>query len=195
MPEGGNNSLVILIHSFVAVLIILTSFIVPIMAQPVSERSDAIDASSANATGRITVTVISACNGTGIAGATVTLTQNGLGRATGVTDSSGALSFADLSPGVYAVNTSKTRYWDDATAVTVSAGETAYATVMLWLKGDLNENCLQADAGDLAKMKDGSTSRAVIADWRYDLNDNGLNADAGDLAMMKCASVGIIELL
>ena len=70
----------------------------------------------------------------------------------------------------------------------------ATADMLLWLKGDLNDNCLQADAGDLAKMKDASVGK-IDADWRFDLNYNDLNADAGDLAKMKDASVGKIELL
>jgi hypothetical protein len=66
----------------------------------------------------------------------------------------------------------------------------------LWMKGDLNTNCLPADAGGLAKMKDASTCcPPFVLDWRYDLNTNGFFADAGDYAKMKDASVGRIELL
>jgi len=79
-------------------------------------------------------------------------------------------------------------------SVTVNAGETVTANCALWRKGDLNNNGISADAGDLAMMKDASVGK-LTADWKYDLNTNGLFADAGDQAMMKDASVGKIELL
>ncbi len=145
-------------------------------------------------TGTVAGTITKACDDTGLEGVTVNLTQGSTVIASTTTDSTGNFTFSDVDPGDYSVNASKERYWENATAVTVTGGATATADMLLWLKGDLNDNCLQADAGDLAKMKDASVGK-IDADWRFDLNDNGLNADAGDLAKMKDASVGKIELL
>ena len=61
------------------------------------------------------------------------------------------------------------------------------------LKGDLNNNMVSADAGDLVLMKFASIGQ-IQADSRYDLNNNGIFADAGDLILMKRASIGEIKL-
>ena len=60
-------------------------------------------------------------------------------------------------------------------------------------KGDLNNNGVSADAGDLVLMKRASTGE-IQADPGYDLNGNGQDADAGDLVLMKRASTGEIIL-
>jgi len=60
-------------------------------------------------------------------------------------------------------------------------------------KGDLNNNGISADAGDLVLMKRASIAE-ILADSRYDLNNNGQLADAGDLVIMKRASIGEINL-
>jgi parallel beta-helix repeat protein len=139
-------------------------------------------------------TLTYACNGTGIAGVAVNLTQQGGLLASTTTDTSGQYSFANVSSGAYVVNVSKWRCFENSSTVTVYAGETAVVNLTLWLKGDLNNNCIQADAGDLAKLKDASVGK-IGADWRYDLNSNTIYADAGDLAKLKDASVGKIELV
>ncbi len=144
--------------------------------------------------GAVSGTITYACNGTGIAGVTVNLTQNEGVIATALTDGNGTYTFAGVNPDEYIVSASKQRLWANETAVTVTVGATETADMALWLKGDLNNNGLQADAGDLAMMK-AATVGQITADWRYDLNENGIFADAGDLAMMKAASVGEIELL
>lgn len=144
--------------------------------------------------GTVTGTLTYACNGTGIAGVTVNLTQNGSVIGATTTNGSGGYTFADRSPGEYALNASKLRFWPNSTQVTIIAGTTVTADMALLLKGDLNNNCLQADAGDLAKMKDAAVGK-IISDAFYDLNENGLYADAGDVAKMKDATVGKIELL
>ncbi|MBE0516137.1 MAG: carboxypeptidase regulatory-like domain-containing protein [Methanophagales archaeon] len=139
--------------------------------------------------GRITYT----CNTTGIAGVSVNLTNlTGVVKTT-TTNATGYYNFTGVSPGSYSVNASKPRFWGNSTAVTVTDGATTTANMMLWLKGDLNNNGLAADAGDLAKIKDASVGK-ISPDWKYDLNDNGIFADAGDLAKMKDASVGKIFL-
>jgi hypothetical protein len=61
------------------------------------------------------------------------------------------------------------------------------------LRGDLNNNGVSADAGDLVLMKRASIGE-IIADSRYDLNNNERFADAGDLVLMKRASIGEIIL-
>ena len=145
-------------------------------------------------TGTVSGTLTYACNGSVISDATVNLTQNGGIIASTTTNGAGTYSFSDVNPGDYYVNASKTRLWENSTAVTVTGGGTATANMVMWLKGDLNNNCNQADAGDLAKMKDASVGK-IQADKLFDLNGNGNNADAGDLAKMKDASVGKIQLL
>lgn len=64
---------------------------------------------------------------------------------------------------------------------------------LIYLKGDLNDNGIPADAGDLVLMKRASIGE-IISDFRYDLNENGIPADAGDLVLMKRASIGEISL-
>lgn len=142
------------------------------------------------ATGKLTY----ACNGTVIEGVSVNLTQNGGVVVATTTNGSGVYAFTDRSPGEYTVNASKLRFWPNFTQVTITAGATATADLVLWLKGDLNNNCIQADAGDLAKMKDAAVGK-ISSDAFYDLNENGLYVDAGDVAKMKDASVGKIQLL
>ncbi len=144
--------------------------------------------------GAVSGTITYACNGTGIAGVTVNLTQNESVIATALTDGNGNYTFAGVNPDEYIVSASKQRLWANETAVTVTVGATETADMALWLKGDLNNNCLQADAGDMAKMKDAAVGK-IGADARYDLNNNALFVDAGDVAKMKDASVGIIEIL
>ncbi len=144
--------------------------------------------------GTVTGKLTYACNGTAITAVSVNLTQNGSVVLATTTNGSGVYTFADRSPGQYAVNASKLRFWPNSTQVTVTAGATVTADMVLWLKGDLNGNCIQADAGDLAKMKDAAVGK-ITSDALFDLNGNGLYADAGDVAKMKDATVGKIELL
>ena len=142
--------------------------------------------------------ITSTNDGTGVSGVTVNLTLNSTGTvvaSTTTTDSSGDYTFTNVTPGDYILTASKIRFWsDNSTSVTVTAGASTITNRALWLKGDLNNNGISADAGDLAMMKDASVGK-LTADWKYDLNTNGMFADAGDQAMMKDASVGKIELL
>jgi hypothetical protein len=139
--------------------------------------------------GKITYT----CNETGIAGVSVNLTNlTGVVKTT-TTNATGYYDFTGVSPGSYSVNASKPRFWGNSTSVTVTAGVTTTANMLLWLKGDLNNNGMSADAGDLTLMKRASVGE-ISGDWKYDLNKNGMIADAGDLTLMKRASVGEIVL-
>ncbi len=76
-----------------------------------------------------------------------------------ITNETGYYNFTNVSPGSYFVNASKLRFWDNSTEVTVIAGETATADMMLWLKGDLNGDCKSVDTGDLVLM-----NRASVED-------------------------------
>ncbi len=82
---------------------------------------------------------------------------------------------------------------DVVTVMTANGGQATATVVALWLKGDLNNNGVPADAGDLVLMKRASIGE-IPADSRYDLNNNGVPADAGDLVLMKRASIGEINL-
>jgi hypothetical protein len=139
--------------------------------------------------GRITY----ACNGTGIAGVIVNLTNESIVNTT-VTNETGYYNFTEIIPDSYFVNASKSRFWDNSTEVIVIAGETTTADMTLWLKGDLNNNCESADAGDVVLMLRASVGD-ISGDMRYDLNENDIIADAGDVVLMLRASVGDIELL
>jgi len=140
--------------------------------------------------GRITY----ACNGTGIAGVVVNLTREGTVINTTVTNDTGYYNFTDIIPGNYTVNASKPGFYDNSTEVTVIAGETATADMMLWLKGDLNNDGSIADAGDVVLMLRASVGD-IPGDMRYDLNGNSIIADAGDVVLILRASVRDIELL
>ena len=94
-------------------------------------------------------------------------------------DSNGNYIITDVAPGDYTLTVSKIRFWSNSSSVTVTSGETVTAHFALWLKGDLNNNGLAADAGDQAMMTDASVGK-ITPDWRYDLNTNGDLADAGD---------------
>jgi|GEM_PF-2407393 len=116
--------------------------------------------------GSVTGAITRICNGTGIAGATVNLTQTGSLVDSVETQADGTYAFNQVTPGSYAVNASKLRFWENSTAVTAIANEAATVNMVLWMKGDLNNNCLQADAGDLAMMKAASVGQ-LTPDWRY----------------------------
>jgi len=140
--------------------------------------------------GRITY----ACNGTGIAGVVVNLTREDTVINTTVTNDTGYYNFTDIIPGNYTVNASKPGFYDNSTEVTVIAGETATADMMLWLKGDLNNDGSIADAGDVVLILRASVGD-IPGDMRYDLNGNSIIADAGDVVLILRASVRDIELL
>ena len=140
--------------------------------------------------GRITY----ACNGTGIADVNVNLTKGSTVN-TIVTNETGYYNFTNVVPGSYLVNASKLRFCDNSTEVTVFAGATTTADMMLWLKGDLNnEGGIIPDAGDVELMLRASVGD-ISGDMRYDLNGNGEIADVGDVVLMLRASIKDIELL
>ena len=163
------------------------------------EASNAILVVEEKVTGSIIGKITYTFNETGIAGVIVNLTKEGTVEDTTVTNETGYYNFTEVIPGDYYINASKpkvegvTGFWDNSTDVTVSAGATTPANMMLWLKGDLNNNGLSADAGDLVLMKRASVGE-ITGDWKYDLNENDIIADAGDLVLMKRASVGEIVL-
>jgi len=132
------------------------------------------------------------CNETGIAGVSINLT-NADSVQTTLTNETGYYSFTDVSPDDYVVSATKPRFWDNATDVTVIAGEVTAADMVLCLKGDLNDDGYVADAGDVMLMLQAS-ARDITGDYRYDLNGNGVIADAGDVVLILRASVGDIIL-
>jgi hypothetical protein len=138
--------------------------------------------------GSIVGTVTYACNGTAIAGAAVKLTQGGAEIDSTTTDAGGDYAFTVVSPGDYYVNASKSGFWEKSTAVTVAGGEMEIADMMLWLKGDLNNDGDVADAVDVNMMIQASVGD-YTGDWKFDLNNDGDVADAVDVNMMIQASV------
>ena len=136
-------------------------------------------------------------NGTGILGVNVSVYYGVEGIEVGntTTNETGYYTFTNVPVGDCHIKASKLTFWDNSTDVVVIADEIAEAeTMMLWLKGDLNNNVISADAGDLVLMKRASVGE-ITGDWKYDLNENDMIADAGDLVLMKRASVGEIVLI
>lgn len=102
-------------------------------------------------TGSISGKITYTCNSTGIADATVDLTQGGSIIDTTTTDGNGDYSFPDVTVGDYDVNASKAGFWDNSSGTTVNSSEMSTVDMMLWLKGDLNNNG-RVDGGDAAKI-------------------------------------------
>lgn len=144
--------------------------------------------------GSIAGQITCACNGTGIAGVMVNVSLNGTVVNSTVTNGTGHYHFAGLDPDEYTITVRKPRFYTNATDVTVIAGEETTGDLTLWLKGDLNNDCTQADAGDVVLMLQASVGD-ITGDFRYDLNENELLADAGDVVLILRASVGDLELL
>jgi parallel beta-helix repeat protein len=137
--------------------------------------------------GKVTYT----CNTTGIAGATVNLTQGGSVINSTITDSNGSYTFTDVPFGVYSVNASKLRFWDNATEVTVTAGAPIEADMMLWLKGDVyNDGVL--DIYDIIMLRQAAAEN-IPWDYRYDLYVDD-NVDIYDIIVLRQAVAGNIVL-
>jgi len=134
--------------------------------------------------------------GTVLAGVTVTLTANdsSVVLETTTTNETGYFNLTTVEAAEYYVNSTKLKYWDNSTLVTVQLGETKTLNVVLLRKGDLNDNGRSADAGDVTMMLRASVYK-LDPDWRFDLNNNGRLADAGDITMILRAAVHKLELL
>ena len=142
-------------------------------------------------TGSISGKVTYTCNTTGIAGATVNLTQGGSVINSTATNSNGEYTFTNVPLGAYAVNASKLRFWDNATDVTVTAGEPAEANMMLWLKGDLyNDGVL--DIYDIIMLRQAAAEN-IPWDYRYDLYVDEI-VDIYDIIVLRQAVAGNIVL-
>ena len=89
--------------------------------------------------GSVSGRVIYACNGTGIAGATVNLMKDSVITSTATTDSTGNYIFTDVPFGTYLVKVSKKKFWSNSTSdVTLSSSTTTVDDIILWPKGDKN---------------------------------------------------------
>ena len=144
----------------------------------------------APATGSITGKIAYACNATGIAGVEVNLTDGSVVAST-TTDSDGNYTFTEVIPGGYCVNESKSRFWDNSTAVTVTAGAQETVDMTLWLKGDLN-NDGNVNVVDLAMLRQ-AVAGLIDSEWYFDLNSDTF-VNVVDLAMLRQAVAGLIVL-
>jgi hypothetical protein len=136
--------------------------------------------------GKITYT----CNATGIAGATVNLTQGENVIDSTTTDGDGNYTFTEVTSGNYKVNASKLRFWDNATDVTVTTGANT-ANMMLWLKGDLyNDGVL--DIYDIIMLRQAAAEN-IPWDYRYDLYVDAM-VDIYDIIVLRQAVAGNIVL-
>ena len=145
---------------------------------------------------------------TGIDGAIVNLTKDDSVINSTITNETGYYNFTNVAEGNYTLNARKpkveneTGFWNNSANVTVNASdkEEVRKDLILWLKGDLNNNgesadavdvtmMIQASVGDIPPLPEGS------APWEY-YNLDGKNgvADAVDVTMMIQASVGDIIL-
>jgi hypothetical protein len=137
--------------------------------------------------GKVTYT----CNTTGIAGATVNLKQDGSVINSTTTDGDGNYTFIEVTPGVYSVNASKPRFWDNATDVTVTAGAPTEANLMLWLKGDVyNDGGL--DIYDIIMLRQAAAEN-IPWDYRYDVYVDDV-VDIYDIIVLRQAVAGNIVL-
>ena len=107
------------------------------------------DVTPGKTTGQITT-----ITGIAMVGVSVTLTVNGSSVVleTTTTNETGYFNLTTVEAAEYYVNSTKLRYWDNSTRVTVQSGETKTVNVVLLRKGDLNDNGISADAGDVTKM-------------------------------------------
>jgi hypothetical protein len=147
---------------------------------------------ASSTSGSVSGTITYASNGAGIEGATVKLTQGGTEIDSTTTDASGDYDFTDVAAGDYYVNASKSGFWENAAAVTVTGGATATADMMLMLKGDFNNNGA-VDIGDVAKVANMVVGN-VQKDLQADFNGNG-DVDIGDAAKIANYFVGNIGAL
>jgi hypothetical protein len=156
--------------------------------------SDHVTVITGEEKGSVVGQITYACNGTDIEGADVKLlTHGGVEVDSATTDANGDYEFTDVTPGNYFVNISKTRFWDNSTDVAVSAGVPTTADMMLWLKGDLNNDGISAGEDDLVLMFK-AYLKFIAPDWKYDLDEDGEFASEDDLVLMFKAYLGFIVL-
>lgn len=98
----------------------------------------------------------------GLENATITLYNLDMSvYRTGQTGEYGALNFTDVTIGYYWMTISKSGYY--RTGLLVSAiGNATLGNIPLYRKGDLNNNGVAADVGDLAMMKDAAVGKIEI---------------------------------
>ena len=140
----------------------------------------------ASKNGSVSGTITYTHNETGIAEVTVNLTQNGTSINSTVTDSSGNYTFTNISPGDYNITASKIRFWSNSTSpVTVNAGASTTANLMLWLKGDLNNDGKVSEI-DLALMRSAVAEYElpIPVDWKFDINSDG-KVNEVDIAIIR----------
>jgi subtilisin family serine protease len=148
---------------------------------------DAENATLGSISGKITYT----CNTTGVAGATVNLTQGGSVMDSTLTDSNGEYTFTNVPSGAYAVNVSKVHFWDSSTDVTVTTGAPMEANMMLWLKGDVyNDGVL--DIYDIIMLRQAAAEN-IPWDYRYNLYVDD-TVDIYDIIVLRQAVAGNIVL-
>ena len=148
----------------------------------------------AKMSGSISGEVLYTNNQSGIPDVNVSLIKDGDIIRKTKTNEKGRFLFENLSEGNYTINVSKPRFFNNVTTVSVIAGKESDVSLVMWRKGDLNNNGKSADAGDVSLMLKGSVL-IIEPDWRYDLNNNGKLADAADVLLILKASVGYIDLI
>ena len=128
-------------------------------------------------------------SGAPVQGAGVTLSSDPMVT---TTDASGNYEFTDVSLGTHQLTFTKEHCYTETASVNVVSGVNA-VNMQLRLRGDLDNNGVQADAVDLNMMV-----QAVVHDLQsdkyFDLDQNGNEADAVDLNMMVQAVVHDIVL-
>ncbi len=142
-------------------------------------------------TGCISGTVTYACNGSGVEGATVTLTGGGGYNKSTTTGAGGVYHFAAVPCGNhtsaygYTVSAIKEGFLANSTSFYLASPSpaTTVEPIPLWLKGDLNNDGVSRGVGDFVKM--GLAWMGLIKkDFRYDLNSDGTPASIGDIFAM-----------
>ncbi|MHC1593402.1 MAG: carboxypeptidase regulatory-like domain-containing protein, partial [Methermicoccaceae archaeon] len=127
--------------------------------------------------------------GAPVQGANVTLNSDPMAT---TTDASGNYEFTDVSLGTHQLTFTKEHFYTETAPVNVVSGVNV-VNMQLRLRGDIDNNGVQADAVDLNMMV-----QAVVHDLQsdkyFDLDQNGNEADAVDLNMMVQAVVHDIVL-
>ncbi|MCW3136373.1 MAG: carboxypeptidase regulatory-like domain-containing protein [Canidatus Methanoxibalbensis ujae] len=138
-------------------------------------------------------TVVYACNNTPISDAFVCLKGDDYEDST-YTDENG-IFIISIPPGNYTLTASKERFMENSTVIHMGDEEVVIIDMMLYIKGDLNNDGNASQIGDVQMMwsawKGEETS---LPDYVYDLNGDGDPADLADVAMIWNAWKGEIVL-
>ncbi|RLG38843.1 hypothetical protein DRN79_00935, partial [Methanosarcinales archaeon] len=128
-------------------------------------------------------TVVYACNNTPISDAFVCLKGDDYEDST-YTDENG-IFIISIPPGNYTLTASKERFMENSTVIHMGDEEVVIIDMMLYIKGDLNNDGNASKIGDVQMMWSAWKGEEIsLPDYIYDLNGDGDPADLADVAMI-----------